>query len=349
MHPIFRRKAALLAYLAAWIPVALQTATTLGTGGHLNELEVTAITILLTVSMAAVCLTPWYLCRLWPLRSTSPAKLITGFLISAMLVNALVIGAVRLALYAGSAVFSPTLPLRLRAEGGALASIVFFVYLLAVAMHYMMLSVEQSKRAELLSREAELKALKAQINPHFLFNSLNSISALALKEPASAREMCIKLADFFRISLRLGERMVIPLSEEWALARKYLDVEQVRFGQRLRVEESLDASCKEYPVPPLLVQPLVENAIKHGIATLAEGGEVGVRTVLRATGIQISVENPFDQDAPQMRGGGVGLLNVRNRLQARYGEAAKMEVEVNGTQYRVTIHLPNQVASGGEG
>lgn len=342
MHPIVHSRTALLAYLAAWVPIASQIAFTLKAGRSLQLGEVTLVTALLTAGLSLACLSPWFLCRLWPLRSTSPVKLAGGFLLAALLVNALVLGWVRLALYLGSAFVSPTLAERLRIEAPALTSITFFIYLLAVAGHYTMLSIEQSKQAELLSREAELKALKAQINPHFLFNSLNSISALAIAEPVRAREMCIKLSDFLRISLRLGERTSIPLAEEWALARKYLEVEQVRFGPRLRVDEKLDASCEAYQVPPLLVQPLVENAIKHGIATLIEGGNVVVQVRRRATGVEVRVENPFDRDAPQMRSAGLGLINVRSRLRARYGAAAGMEIEVEESLYRVILNLPRE-------
>src|SRR5207245_11137369 len=159
--------------------------------------------------------------------------------------------------------FSPELPL--------VFGIGALLYLLSVALHYVLLSLESSKQAETreqeartLAREAELKALKAQINPHFLFNSLHSISALTTVDSGRARDMCIRLSDFLRNSLRLGERITIPFSEELALARTYLDVEQVRFGQRLRVAQDIEEGCSDCELPPLLVQPLVENAIKHG-------------------------------------------------------------------------------------
>ena len=147
------------------------------------------------------------------------------------------------------------------------------LYLLSVALHYVLLSMESSKEAETreqealtLARESELKALKAQINPHFLFNSLNSISALATVDGQRARDMCIKLSDFLRTTLKLGEKQRITLADELALAKAYLEVEQVRFGARLRVEIDADADCDQCVVPSLVLQPLVENAVKHGIA-----------------------------------------------------------------------------------
>src|SRR6185436_18911903 len=111
-------------------------------------------------------------------------------------------------------------------------------------------------------------------NPHFLFNCLNSISALTASDAARAREVCVRLSEFLRNTLGLGERESIPWKEELELARTYLEVERVRFGARLQVEMDVDDACVECKVPPLVLQPLVENAIKHGIATLVEGGTV---------------------------------------------------------------------------
>jgi two-component system, LytTR family, sensor histidine kinase AlgZ len=184
-----------------------------------------------------------------------------------------------------------------------------------------------------------LRALKAQVNPHFLFNSLNSISALTAADPMRAREMCIQLADFLRTSLRLGERPSISFREEMELTRMYLKVEQVRFGRRLRLSLDVEPACEECHVPALLIQPLVENSVKHGIALLDEGGEIlmlGRR--LRDT-LRFSIENPYDPHAPASRSG-IGLANVRQRLEARYGAAAKLEVEASDDVYRVTLTVP---------
>jgi two-component system, LytTR family, sensor histidine kinase AlgZ len=188
--------------------------------------------------------------------------------------------------------------------------------------------------------------LKAQINPHFLFNSLNSISALTTADPSRAREMCIRLSEFLRNSLRLGERGSVPFFEELALTRTYLDVERVRFGDRLRIKQEFDRECENCEVPSLLVQPLVENAIKHGIATLIEGGEINMSGGLCPHGLRFVVENPFDPDAPVPEKNGFGLINVRNRLQARYGSAATLDIQVERDQYRVTVTLPSEGAKG---
>src|SRR5205085_9605400 len=150
----------------------------------------------------------------------------------------------------------------------------FLFYLMSVALHYALLAMEASREAALQARDAELRALKSQINPHFLFNCLNSISALTTTDPAKARDMCVRLSDFLRNTLGLGERESIAWLDELELARTYLEVEKVRFGARLRVEMDIEEACSECQVPPLVLQPLVENAIRHGIATLVDGGLV---------------------------------------------------------------------------
>src|SRR5437588_10599314 len=150
-------------------------------------------------------------------------------------------------------------------------------------MYYVLLTNEATHEAEkrevearLLARDSELKALKTQVNPHFIFNCLNSISALTSSDPAKAREMCILLAEFLRRTLGLGEKALIPLRDELALLHAYLSVEQIRFGSRLKLEESTDSGSLDCLLPPLLLQPLGENAIRHGVAQLTEGVKIRI-------------------------------------------------------------------------
>jgi two-component system sensor histidine kinase AlgZ len=185
-----------------------------------------------------------------------------------------------------------------------------------------------------------LKALKAQINPHFLFNSLHSISALATVDGVRARDMCIKLSDFLRSTLSLGERNSISLREELALAKAYLDVEQVRFGSRLRIELETDADCEACKVPPLFLQPLVENAVKHGIAGLVDGGTIRMQAHCREGWLRVRVENEFDQEVPAARRGGLGLQNVRNRLRALYENQARLDTAIAQNVFVVEVDLP---------
>jgi two-component system sensor histidine kinase AlgZ len=339
MHPLFQNRNTLLAYLSAWVPLGAMLGVVISGAGHLDWRATAVIVAPITLLLAFVCLSPWYLCRALPLNSTPSWKLLTTHWIAAMFASALVLFVVPflLQLLARS---RPGLDKQFEPAMRGLAGMCFLFYLLSVALHYVLQALETSRQAEVLSREAELKALKAQVNPHFLFNCLNSISALTSVDPAKAREMCIRLSDFLRSSLRMGERTSIPFGEELALARTYLDVEQVRFGKRLRVVQDFDAACNECEVPPLLVQPLVENAIKHGVASLTEGGEISLSAHVADSRLRFSVENSFDPDAPSQRKSGFGLVNVRNRLRARYGNAARLEIEAKDGRYRVNLTVP---------
>ncbi|HEY6944586.1 MAG TPA: histidine kinase, partial [Candidatus Acidoferrum sp.] len=222
-----------------------------------------------------------------------------------------------------------------------------FLYGLAIARHYVILSMEASREAEarvmemnILAREAELKALKVQINPHFLFNSLNSISALTSIDPSRARDMCVLLGDFLRMTLGLGEKNLVRFSEELELLQKYLAIEKIRFGERLAMHETIQDESKVCLLPPLLLQPLVENAIKHGIAGLPEGGEVRLTSGQQNGRLDIVVENSWDPEAPPRRSGGLGLKNVQQRLEARYGKEANLRVNTDGPYFQVILSLP---------
>lgn len=221
-----------------------------------------------------------------------------------------------------------------------LIAVGFLLYLLSIALHYVLLALEASREAALLARDAELKALKSQINPHFLFNCLNSISALTTSDPARAREMCVRLSEFLRSTLGLGERESISWREEVELARTYLEVERVRFGSRLAVEMAIDDACGECRVPPLVLQPLVENAIKHGIATLVDGGLIRLESRVHNEVLEISVENGYDPEAPAPRRSGLGLRNVRDRLRARFGSNAGVVTSSANNTFRAEMRVP---------
>jgi two-component system, LytTR family, sensor histidine kinase AlgZ len=338
MHPILQNWKVFLLYLAAWVPLAAILGLLIAVAGNLTAAETAAVISPVAVILAFVCLSPWYGCRALPLRSARGWRLLAQHLAAAMVIAGFVLLIARIAA-SGFAGMMPGLDQRFRSAAPVLTAMVAMIYLLSIALHYVVIEAQTSRRSELLAREAELKALKAQVNPHFLFNSLNSISALTSSDAMRAREMCIRLADFLRTSLRLGERASIPFREELELTRMYLDVEQVRFGRRLRMTQDVESGCDECQVPALLIQPLVENAVKHGIALLDEGGEIVMLGRRERDGLRFTIENPFDPDAPPSRSG-IGLANVRQRLEARYGNAARLDVEAGERIYRVTLTLP---------
>jgi two-component system, LytTR family, sensor histidine kinase AlgZ len=225
------------------------------------------------------------------------------------------------------------------------------VYVFSIAFHYVAMAQDaaravavQAMQTSVLARDAELRALRAQINPHFLFNSLNSISALTSIDGARAREMCLLLADFLRLTLGMGEKTVIPFSEELELLEKFMAIERVRFGERLQMEERISDDAKRCVIPALLLQPLLENAVSHGIASMADGGLIRLEAQVQDGRLGIVVENDRDEEAPSRRRNGVGLKNVRSRLEARYGKEAVFRTDAEEDKFRVSMSFPAEIA-----
>lgn len=185
---------------------------------------------------------------------------------------------------------------------------------------------------------ARLSELQARIRPHFLFNTLNSAIALVREDPARAENILEDLADLFRHAL-IDQGDSVPLAEEVKLARRYLDIEQVRFGDRLRVEWAIDAQASGAKLPPLLLQPLVENAVKHGVEPSATGADVRISTQRRGGTVVIKVTNtvPSGQGA---RGHGLAQDNVRDRLRLLHDVEAQFQTALKDGVYQVRIEVP---------
>src|SRR5437763_779885 len=300
MHPLLATRRLFL-YLVSWTPI-LGLLVNLSRAAGAPALDAVVVLGPALIVFAFICLSPWYICRVRPLRLPAIPGLLVTFTVAAAVGSLARVGTA--AVIAGAL----SRPAGLGPISGVLFGIGVLLYMLSTGLHYAVLSAEASREAErrtaearTLAREAELHSLKLQLNPHFLFNSLHSISALATLDGARAREMCIRLADFLRSSLGLGDRESIPLKEEVALARSYLEVEQVRFGKRLRVDAAIDEECEGCVIPALLLQPLVENAVKHGVAGLVEGGAVRLVARREAGEVAITIENEFDPEAQARR------------------------------------------------
>ena len=214
-----------------------------------------------------------------------------------------------------------------------------------LALSYSLTVREQERRASALQAEAhgaQMRALRYQINPHFLFNTLNSIATLVAEDPKQAEQMVLNLSDFFRNSLAVDPTDDVRLADEIALQRLYLEIERVRFPNRLRFEVELPAELEGAMVPSLLLQPIVENAVKHGVAR-----SEGVTTIRIAAARQgerlcltVSEDGTPAASCAAANGTGVGLGNVRNRLAARYGGDHGFASGPLGSGYRTEIELP---------
>ncbi len=195
-------------------------------------------------------------------------------------------------------------------------------------------------RAQVLAQsEARVQALQARIRPHFLFNSLNTIASLIPEEPVGAERAIEDLADLFRGSMRRADSL-ISLSEELDLARRYLMMEQRRLGDRLRIEWRVSELREGASVLPLILQPLLENAVTHGIQPRADGGEVRVYGLTEKDNIVITISNPLGPPARGAGGHGMALANIRERLELAFGANASLITHQNDQQYFAVLSLP---------
>ncbi len=211
----------------------------------------------------------------------------------------------------------------------------------------------ESLRGQEMNRlvsQAELRALQSQINPHFLFNALNTLYGTIPREAAAARRMVLNLADVFRYFLQ-SDKTFVPLSQEMQIVRAYLEVEQSRLGSRLHVEIQVEEAALEVPIPVLSIQPLVENAIKHGVALRTEPGYVRVKVACQDGSLRISVENSGSPSATARatESAGVGLQNVRRRLEICYGSSSELllTLDPQNTVAQLTIPLTGSMAVSG--
>jgi len=348
LHPILSHLRRLGLYLLAWTPLAGLVAFLLTASARFHWREAIMVAAILCLLYAFMCLSAWYSARAMPLRGSTATAIFLTHATGAIVASALwVLQSRGLGKLMTSVDPGAGLEAKIWNAGGLLFGLGILFYLMSLGLFYVLLAIESSRQAEeralqaqVLAREAELRALKAQVNPHFLYNSLHSISALTSVDAARAREMCIKLGDFLRRTLGLVEKEMIPLSEEIALIRAFLSVEKVRFGARLDIQEDIADAALEFRVPPLLLQPLVENAVAHGIGNLVEGGWVRIVVQPQDGGWAVAVENSFDPETPSARRSGVGLENVRRRLAATYGNRAHIDVSQEGDCFRVRMFFP---------
>jgi two-component system sensor histidine kinase AlgZ len=192
--------------------------------------------------------------------------------------------------------------------------------------------------------EARIQALQARIRPHFLFNSINAVLSLIRTEPRRAERALEDLADLFRV-LMADNRSLAPLSKEVEIARQYLAIEQLRLGERLRVAWHTESMPGDALVPALLLQPLVENAVYHGIEPLEAGGEMTIDLRVVAGQLVLTLTNPFRAEGSQRAGNRMATANIRERLALHYDAEASMRVRISGGLYEVVIRLPLMAGS----
>lgn len=366
MHPALSSPRALAWYLFAWGAAGMLLAWALVMVGWAAWSNAMCFALPVSVGFGFVAPSAYYICRALPV---AQRRLVTGF--ATYGVASVVAGSVSWAMamvwnqfcltwgWEGAGVVMST-PLGTALWVGSAA-----LYVVTLLVHDVLITMDQMRQAQhrelqsrALARDVELQLLRAQVNPHFLFNSLNSISALTSIDPAGARSMAIALAQYFRQTLAFAERPTIALSQELAHCQCFLDIEMQRFGAKLQVDMQMEGAAADAQVPPMVLQPLVENAVKHGIANSTCGGTVQVHAVVRRGWLHITVSNPVEPsgdnaaggalDRPRKPGLGLGLHTTQERLQALFGDQARIAHHIaklgDGDRFVVELTLPFQAA-----
>ncbi|MDZ7765092.1 MAG: histidine kinase [Melioribacteraceae bacterium] len=223
-------------------------------------------------------------------------------------------------------------------------------YTILVAVNYLMIyynnfreKLEQESELNTLVKEAELRTLKYQINPHFIFNSLNSISSLTISNPDKAREMTINLSIFLRGTLSRNETQTTKLADEIKNVKLYLSIERVRFEGKFELLEELSDECSNVEVPNMILQPLFENAIKHGVYESLDLVTINLICRREKDYLRITVSNNYDKESASRKGEGIGLQNIRNRLQLIYNRDNLLRVKRTENEFIVDVFIPLEV------
>jgi two-component system LytT family sensor kinase len=295
---------------------------------------------------SGISLMVWYPFRYFNHSVTKPAVLISNLVVSggiSVALWAIVTWFLTTTLFPGETIYKTywdaTFPYRI-GTGVFIFGLVILTYYLFISLHNLAEKNAREAKLESLVKETELKMLRSQINPHFLFNSLNSISSLTITDPEKARDMVVKLSEFMRYALSRKDEQPVSLQNELENLRLYLDIEKVRFGDKLITEENIEPGCLEFKIPVMLLQPLYENAVKHGVYESTESVKIITDVKIIDRYLEITIRNNYDPSPSLKRGTGTGLLNVTRRLELFYGNKASLKTLKENGDYLVSLYIP---------
>jgi two-component system, LytTR family, sensor kinase len=346
-HPVLQNRVRLIVWWLVWIFLGLgQSLLFYFAFGKFAEVIIPDIIVSFTV-YSGLALALWYPFRFFNNSYSKPLILIT---------NIVTIGAISVFLWilitkftvgqiepAGTNLipyWTATFPYRI-GTGVFIYGLIILTYYLFTSLSNLAEKNAREAKLETLLKETELRMLRSQINPHFLFNTLNSITSLTVTDPEKARSMVIKLSDFMRYALSRKDEQPVTLQSELENLRLYLDIEKVRFGDRLSIEENIDPGSLSASLPVMLLQPLYENAIKHGVYESSEKVTIKTNVKVIDNFIELTISNDFDPDSSPARGTGTGLLNVSRRLELLYGKRTSIKTEKLNNVFTVKIYIPS--------
>ena len=347
-HPVFEDRVRLIVWWLVWLFLGLgQSFLFYFAYGGFVQISIPDGLISICI-YSGISLMLWYPFRYFNRTFTKPGVLISNLVtVGAIAVSlwALVTKFLTTLIFPGEdlyqAYWDATLPYRI-GTGVFIYGLVILTYYLFVSLNNLAEKNARAAKLESLVKETELKMLRSQINPHFLFNSLNSISSLTITNPEKARDMVVKLSEFMRYALSRKDEQPVSLQNELENLRLYLDIEKVRFGDKLMTEEIIENNCLDFKIPVMLLQPLYENAVKHGVYESTESVRIITQAKIIDGYIEITISNNYEP-VPSLRiGTGTGLLNVTKRLELFFGNRASIKTSKENGIYIVKLYMPTE-------
>jgi sensor histidine kinase YesM len=349
-HPITRGRRSILIYGLIWLLITILNGTLVWYFQRFSPVAVVADALISNTIFAVLGLLVWYPTRYIPFHKHTPIYSVATHVVAALLVlgtwmfvsvgmlNILFSEDVEYITFVdGSLVWRGML-------GAMIYLVLILVYYLASSAEKLQERTRQEEQLKNLVRETELSMLKSQINPHFLFNSLNSIASLTMSSPAEARDMIIRLSDFLRYSLQNRGNEFVPLKDELGRMKDYLAIEKVRFGDKLKYDFDVSPACEQFPVPTMIFQPLFENAIRHSVYESTEPVSVSFVCTPEPDVMKAVVINDYNPEIPSRRGTGVGLQNVRQRIELAYEGRGSVSWKAEENEFKVSILFPRILA-----
>ncbi len=345
-NPFTSSKKIFAAYASVWFLIFLSHVSIIMIVQSINFYSAVIDSSIFNFLYLVIGIGIWYTVRFNNLENNTPIKIFMNHIVSAVITAGIWVAA-------GEFIVSKILSqeklyLEFLSKSIIWRFLIGILYYIAIVsinyviIYYNNFQEKVLKEVELkgLVKEAELNALKYQINPHFIFNSLNSISSLTLSNPQRAQDMTIKLSAFLRNTLVKNETQKSKLIDELNNAKLYLDIEKIRFADKFEFVEDLKPECKEVEVPNMILQPLFENAIKHGVYESLEKVNIKLSCGAEKEYFKISVENNYDPESLPRKGAGIGIKNIQNRMKLIYNQDNLVVADKSESIFKVTIYIP---------
>jgi len=347
-HPLFQKRTNLNIYIAVWSAITIVHTTVVHTSQAFPLRLIALDAVIFNGLFAALGICLWYVCKYQAFDRQRFFKIVENHAFASLLASAIWLGA-GYVLIAYVFMPPPDYVAWLKASMVWRGLMGVLYYFITIAFYHLFilsnrLREKAVKEAELqtLVKEAELRSLKFQVNPHFIFNSLNSINSLTMTDPEKAGEMTVKLGEYLRYTLSKGEEKTSLLRDELDSMRLYLDIEKIRFGDKIDYREHCPKPCGDVDVPSMILQPLFENAVKHGVYESLKPVPIRFECERNGSFLKLSLTNSVEPGSVSVKGEGIGLRNVRGRMERMYNHANLLDIVEEEGKFCVRLFVPIQ-------